>query len=254
MPTLDECYCCLSGRHNARRGTADQLVERSEVNSSVLVHWWRRAVSSQTGARKTVWNLLYPPLPKLWSLGAQPCQPGGRIKVTHQPQPREEGCEGWWNSYIRAATGGRREGKTLSGQQEASQLFSFFSCWSVKTPAKDKLTSSGTSIWFHFLHQFFLVWPARCPRPEARGAFGGNVETPSSPLCLIPHRFSLLLLSFLPPLWLLYLPSPLTGGFSFSFLFFFPVFLFFFFSPLGGTCSSCRATEWKRDREWRLKR
>lgn len=74
-----------------------------------------------------VWNLISLPLPKLRNLGAQPCQPGGGIKVTSHPQPKggriwgmdqqpEQGC----------CTGPRAERDTHR------KLASSSICWSIR--------------------------------------------------------------------------------------------------------------------------
>lgn len=67
-------------------------------------------------------------------LGAQPCQPGGGIKVPHTPPPRprlcvteEGGDEGWTSSRNRAVQG--RDGPSLSNgkltrhQKETNSLY-----------------------------------------------------------------------------------------------------------------------------------
>lgn len=96
-----------------------------------------------------VWNLISLPLPKLRNLGAQPCQPGGGIKVTHHPQPWGEGFEGWTNSHHRAAIGGHtgRERHSLANRKLAST----FICWSVR---QRETNSSITLIWLRLLCRF----------------------------------------------------------------------------------------------------
>lgn len=71
--------------------------------------------------------------------------------MTRHPSQGGEGFEGWTNSHHRAAVGGHGQRETLSGQQEASQLFYPLV---NKTPVRDKLTSSFTLIWLCLLCRF----------------------------------------------------------------------------------------------------
>lgn len=123
------CFCrYLSGRAAMKpgRGTADRLVGGgvaedfknpagshlgSEVNPSLLVSlMMKRCIRANRGEENPVWKshrFLFLPLPKLWNLGAQPCQPGGggNAATRHlQPSGRGRGeVEGWTNSHSRAA-------------------------------------------------------------------------------------------------------------------------------------------------------
>lgn len=73
----------------------------------------KRCIRANRGEENPVWKshrFLFLPLPKLWNLGAQPCQPGGGgITATRHLQPSGRGrgeVEGWTNSHSRAAWGG----------------------------------------------------------------------------------------------------------------------------------------------------
>lgn len=165
------------------------------------------------GEETPVWISL--PLPKLRKLGAQPCQPGGGIKVTHHPQPRGGRIWGMDQQPHKAAVRGPQQRETLSGQKEASQLF-----YSLvnKTPAKDKLTSSVTLIWLCLLRCFAWFGHARfLPQTgNGRSNWWLSKRQRAPFFCLIPRRSSLLPLSFLPPLWLSHHPSPSIAGFLLS--------------------------------------
>lgn len=152
-----------------------------------------------------------------------------------------EGFEGWSNSPNKAAIGmgGPRQRKTLSGQQEASQLFLFFS-----TAGQEN--SSERQTWIVCQRDLappppplFLVWPHPLAAPNRRstGWLSRDSEPPLSASYLaVPH-------SFLPPLWLLHHPSPSIAE-SFCFV-----------SPRGGVRLSNGATKMAGcagEREWAI--
>lgn len=149
-------------------------------------------------------------------------------------QQQEEGC------YK-----GTQAEKDTSWPTGSQLLFYFFQLVS-RTP---RLTSSVSLLWLHPLRPFLrLATPICCPKQEMRGAFDGSVATASPLLCLIPHRSSLLSLSFLPRLWLCHHHSLLIAGLLlFSFFFF-----YLFVSTRGGVGLSCRApqtVEQRREQE-----
>lgn len=130
--------------------------------------------------------------------------------MTLHPQPRGGGCEEWTNSHYRAALRGHGQRETLSGQQEASQLF--FPLVNYRETNSPRMSPrSGFASYAAFP---CLATPTSCPKPgNGRSIWWLSRDSEPPFFCLIPRRSSVLPLSFLPPLWLFNHSSPSIAGF-----------------------------------------
>lgn len=169
----------------------------------------KRCIRANRGEENPVWKshrFLFLPLPKLWNLGAQPCQPGGggNMPMRHlQPSGRGRGeVEGWTNSHSRAAWGGAtgrgRDTLCPTGSQPAPLPAGRQQ--ETKTPWPGSASSAASS------HS-----ATSCLKQETEGSFRAATV---SPLFFLPHTSPFLTPPSLRPPSSLVIP-PSRGFFAF---------------------------------------